>query len=150
MEALFSDPLSLGLIAVAVVLSVFMFISSRRRRRDAETMRAKIQPGAEVMTSFGLYGTLVSVDEDKNEALVETTPGTVVRVHSQTIAKVVDETETPAEDAEEDAEILEATGAIEDPAIDITDEPEFGERTDTTDAAEKPKRAPRTPKKPTE
>lgn len=140
MEALFADPLSLGLIAIAIVLIVFMFISSRRRRRDAETMRAKIQPGAEVMTSFGLYGTLVSVDEEKNEAFVETTPGTIVRVHSQTIAKVVDETETPAEDAEEDAEILEETGAIEDPSIDITDEPEYGERT------EKPKRAPRKPK----
>ncbi|MGV3711353.1 preprotein translocase subunit YajC [Pseudolysinimonas sp.] len=149
METLLSDPLSLGLIAIAVVLIVFMFISSRRRRRDAEAMRAKIQPGAEVMTSFGLYGTLVSVDEDKNEALVETTPGTVVRVHSQTIAKVVEETETPEEQAD-DAEILEATGAIEDPSIEIADEPEFGERTDTTNAAEKPKRAPRSPKKPTE
>src|SRR5690606_12890890 len=102
---------------------------------------AKIQPGAEVMTSFGLYGTLVAVDEEKNEAFVETTPGTIVRVHSQTIAKVVDETETPAEDAEEDAEILEETGAIEDPSIDITDEPEFGERSE-----DKPKRAPRKPK----
>jgi Preprotein translocase subunit YajC len=141
MEALLADPLSLGLIAIAVVLIVFMFISSRRRRRDAETMRAKIQPGAEVMTSFGLYGTLVSVDEEKNEALVETTPGTIVRVHSQTIAKVVDETEAPAEDEAEDAAILEETGAIEDPSIDITDEPEFGER------EAKPKR---TPKKPTE
>lgn len=140
MEALFADPLSLGLIAIAIVLIVFMFISSRRRRRDAETMRAKIQPGAEVMTSFGLYGTLVSVDEEKNEAFVETTPGTIVRVHSQTIAKVVDEVET-SEDADEDAEILEETGAIEDPSIDITDEPEYGERTE-----EKPKRAPRKPK----
>lgn len=144
MEALFSDPLSLGLIAIAVVLIIFMFVSSRRRRRDAETMRAKIQPGVEVMTSFGLYGTLVSVDEEKNEALVETTPGTTVRVHSQTIAKVVDETEPVEEESAEEAEILEATGAIDDPSIDITDEPEFGER------AEKPKRAPRTPKKPTE
>lgn len=140
MEALLQDPLSLGLIAIAVVLIVFMFVSSRRRKRDAETMRAKIQPGAEVMTSFGLYGTLVSVDEEKNEAFVETTPGTIVRVHSQTIAKVVDEIETP-EDEAEDADILEATGAIEDPSIDITDEPI---------ADEKPKRAPRTPKKPTE
>jgi preprotein translocase subunit YajC len=137
---LFNDPLSLALIAIAAVLIVFMFISSRRRRRDAETMRAKIVPGAEVMTSQGIYGTLVSVDEEKNEAIIETTPGTKLRVHSQTIAKVVDET-VPGEAAEE-AELLESTGAIEDPSIDITDEPEFGERT------EKPK--PRSRKKPTE
>ena len=144
---MFNDPLSLALIAIAAVLIVFMFISSRRRRRDAEATRAKIVPGAEVMTSQGIYGTLVSVDEEKNEAIIETTPGTRLRVHSQTIAKVVEDTtdETAAdEDAVEDAEILESTGAITDPDIDITDDPEYGER----DA--KPKPAPRSRKKPTE
>jgi len=140
---LFNDPLSLALIAIAGVLIVFMFISSRRRRRDAEVLRAKIVPGVEVMTSQGIYGTLISVDEEKNEAIIETTPGTRLRVHSQTIAKAIDEPET-ADDAVEEAEILEATGAITDPEIDITDEPEFGER------EEKPKPAPRSRKKPTE
>lgn len=115
------DGFSLALIAIAAVLIVFMFISSRRRRRDQESLRAKIVPGAEVMTSFGLYGTLVSVDEETNEAIVETTPGTRVRLHSQTIAKVVDET-TPVDDEAEDAEILEGTGAITDPDVNITDE----------------------------
>lgn len=135
------DGFSLALLAIAGVFIVFMFISSRRRRRDAEQMRAKIQPGAEVMTSQGIYGTLVSVDEEKNEAIIETTPGTKLRVHSQTIAKVVEET---ADESVDEAEILEATGAISDPDIDITDEPEYGER------AEKPKPAPRSRKKPTE
>ena len=139
---MFNDPLSLALIAIAAVLIVFMFISSRRRRRDAEATRAKIVPGAEVMTSQGIYGTLVSVDEEKNEAIIETTPGTKLRVHSQTIAKDVEATD--AEEAVEEAEILESTGAITDPDIDITDEPEFGER------EEKPKPAPRSRKKPTE
>lgn len=145
------DYTTLGLFALLAVFIVFMVFSSRRRRKQTEEMRAKIQPGAEVMTSFGLYGTLVSVDEEKNEALVETQPGVVLRVHSQTIAKVVDETEPVTDDVDEDAEILESTGAIADPEMDITDEPEFGERAASTDeAAEKPKSAPRTPKKPTE
>jgi preprotein translocase subunit YajC len=146
MEALFADPVNLGLFALIAVFIVFMVFSSRRRRRATEEMRAKIQPGVEIMTSFGLYGTLVSVDEDKNEALVETQPGVVVRVHSQTIAKVVDEIEDVADDEADDAEILESTGAITDPDVNITDEPEFGERSDTS-ADEKPKRS---PKKPTE
>ncbi|HWH98241.1 MAG TPA: preprotein translocase subunit YajC [Pseudolysinimonas sp.] len=140
---MFDDPLSLALIAIAAVLIIFMFISSRRRKRDAEATRAKIVPGAEVMTSQGIYGTLLSVDEEKNEAIIETTPGTKLRVHSQTIAKVVEEIE-PVADEVDDAEILESTGAIADPDIDITDEPEFGERSD------KPKPAPRSRKKPTE
>lgn len=90
-----------ALIAVAGVLIVFMFLSSRRRRREAETMRSKIVPGAEVMTGQGIFGTLISVDEEKNEAIIETTPGVQLRVHSQSIAKVVEDEPTVAEAAEE-------------------------------------------------
>jgi len=141
---MFEDPLSIALIAIAGVLIVFMFISSRRRRRDAETQREKIVPGAEVMTSQGIFGTLLSIDTDKNEAIIETTPGTKLRVHSQTIAKVVEDT------------AVDGTGVVEEEAAETPRmklnessaapmaEPEFGERTD------KPKPAPRTRKKPTE
>lgn len=135
---MFNDPLSLALIAIAGVLIVFMFISSRRRRRDAETMRAKIVPGAEVMTSQGIYGTLLSVDEEKNEAIIETTPGTKLRVHSQTIAKVVDESVPDAAADEAD----EPRAMLNESSVEPIGEPEFGERT------EKPK--PRSRKKPTE
>ena len=68
----------------------FMFRNSRKRRRDAEEMQAKLQPGAEVMTQHGIYGTLISIDDEKNEAIIETTPGTRLRVHRQTVARVID------------------------------------------------------------
>ncbi|WP_309713487.1 preprotein translocase subunit YajC [Pseudolysinimonas sp.] len=135
---MFEDPLSLALIAIAGVLIVFMFLSSRRRKRDAETMREKIVPGAEVMTSQGIFGTLLSVDEEKNEAIIETTPGTKLRVHSQTIAKVVEEIEPVADEADEPRALLN------DSSVEPMTEPEFGERSD------KPKPAPRSRKKPTE
>lgn len=127
------DLTTLALIAIAGVLIVFMFLSSRRRKRDAEAMRERIVPGAEVMTSQGIFGTLLSVDEDKNEAIIETTPGTKLRVHSQTIAKVVEEIEPVVEDA------------ADEPRVQLNEssaDPEFGER------SEKPKPRPR--KKPTE
>jgi preprotein translocase subunit YajC len=133
----FEDPLSLALIAIAGVLIVFMFISSRRRRRDAEAMREKIVPGAEVMTSQGIFGTLISVDEEKNEAIIETTPGTKLRVHSQTIAKVVEDIVPVDEDADDEARPL-----LNESSVEPMGEPEFGER------SEKPKPRPR--KKPTE
>lgn len=138
------DPFTLVLIGVAVVLIFFMFRNSRKRRKDMEEMRARIQPGAEVMTSFGMYGTLVAVDEEKNEAIVETSPGTLIRVHSQTISKVVDETLPVEESKADENERLLESGAIEDPSVDITDEPE--------PAAEEPtdKPNPRSRKKPTE
>lgn len=134
---MFEDPLSLALIAIAAVLIIFMFVSSRRRKRDAETMRQKIVPGAEVMTSQGIFGTLLSVDEETNEAIIETTPGTRLRVHSQTIAKVVEAIEPIADETDDEPRALLNESSVEP----ITD-PEFGERD------EKPKPRPR--KKPTE
>lgn len=134
---MFEDPLSLALIAIAGVLIVFMFLSSRRRKRDAEAMREKIVPGAEVMTSQGIFGTLLSVDEDKNEAIIETTPGTKLRVHSQTIAKVVEDIVPIADDAADEPRAMLNESSVEPMA-----DPEFGER------SEKPK--PRSRKKPTE
>lgn len=126
------DPLTIGLFVLLAVVIFFMFRSSRKRRRDMEELQTKMVPGVEVMTQHGIYGTLVSVDDDKNEAVIETTPGTRLRVHRQTLARVV-EPEIAADDI-----------ATEADAPAETAEPEFGERTDEA----KPKRAPR--KKPTE
>jgi preprotein translocase subunit YajC len=133
------DGFSLALIGIAGVLIVFMFISSRRRRRDAEEQREKIVPGVEVMTSQGIFGTLLSIDSDKNEAIIETTPGTKLRVHSQTIAKVVEEPVAVEDDA-----AAPSAMKLNESSVAPMSEPEFGER------ADKPKPAPRARKKPTE
>lgn len=115
------DPLLILMVAVLAVFVFMQFRSSKKRRADQETLRAKIVPGAQVMTQFGVYGTLLSIDADTNEALVETTPGTILRLHSQTILKVIeDETTDEVEAADADA--------IESAEIDAA-EPEFGERT---------------------
>jgi preprotein translocase subunit YajC len=129
------DPLTIGLFVLLAVVIVFMFRSSRKRRADAEKLQTQMVPGVEVMTQHGIYGTLVSLDEEKNEAVIETTPGTKLRVHRQTLARVVEPDEVVTDEEELEAEAGEIT-----PASD----PEFGERTDDT----KPKRSPR--KKPTE
>lgn len=118
------DPF-LIIVAVAVALFIFVqFRTAKKRRTEAANLQEKMLPGAEIMTNYGLYGTIVSINEDTNEALIETTPGTVLRVHRQTILKVVED-ETPVEDATEDV--------AEDTVSDATDqatttEPEFGER----------------------
>jgi preprotein translocase subunit YajC len=84
------DPLTIGMLVVLAILIFFMFRNSRKRRADQEKLRDQIVPGAEIMTNFGLFGTLKSIDEVSNVAEVETSPGNIVRVHRQTIAKVVE------------------------------------------------------------
>ena len=86
------DPLTIGMLVVLAVLIFFMFRNSRKRRADQEKLRDQIVPGVEIMTNFGLFGTLKSIDTVSNVAEVETSPGNIVRVHRQTIAKVIEPT----------------------------------------------------------
>jgi preprotein translocase subunit YajC len=92
------DPMTLILVALLAVMVIFMFRNSRKRKADAEALQQKMVPGAEVMTNFGLYGTLVEIDEENNVAHVEVAPGTTVRVHRQVLARVVEETQVVADD----------------------------------------------------
>ena len=131
------DYLTIGLVAVLAIMVIFMFRNSRKRKRDAEELQNKFVPGAEVMTQHGIYGTLVSIDDEKNEAVIETTPGTKLRVHRQTISRVIDPVV-----AQEDVIDEPAKPAVNESHAIPAGEPQYGERTEGS-ADEKPKRAPR-------
>jgi preprotein translocase subunit YajC len=117
------DPFTIIMLAVLAVLIFFMFRNSRKRQADARELQSKVAPGAKVMTNFGVFGTILSIDEDENQVLLETTPGTVITVHRQTVARVV----TPS-----DAETAAAPATLTD------GEPEFGQRVDETPNDETP------------
>lgn len=129
------DPLTILMIVILAALVFFMFRNSRKRRKEQEETRSKMVPGAEVMTNFGLYGRLVSVNEDDNTAVIETSPGHEVKVHRQVLARVVEPTatETAGDDAAPAGTELNEDHAI--PAEGST-EPEYGERLD--DGSKKP------------
>jgi preprotein translocase subunit YajC len=88
------DPISLFMIAVLGLLIYFMIRNSRKQRKTQEELAEKLKPGAEVMTSFGLFATVLEIDEEKNIAVLEVAKGVKVRVHRQTLTKVVEEEET--------------------------------------------------------
>jgi preprotein translocase subunit YajC len=121
--------LNVVLIAVFVLLIFFMFRNSRRNKARQEELKATIVPGAEVMTNFGLFGTLLSIDEVSNEAELEVAPGTVVRVHRQTIAKVVTTETTEGEPRSVEEAMAIANREYEESQAKAS-EPEFGERVD--------------------
>ena len=115
--------------AVLAVLIFLMFRNSRKNKARQEELKKEIVPGAEVMTNFGLFGTLVSVDELSNVAELEVSPGNIVRVHRQTIAKVVTTETTEGEPRSVEEAMAIANREYEESQAKAS-EPEFGERVD--------------------
>jgi preprotein translocase subunit YajC len=142
------------ILVFAVLLIGFMIFSSRRNRKRQSDLRSAIVPGVDVMTNFGLFGKLLSIDEATNVAEIETTPGTIVRVHRQTLSKVVSPEElapstgdTPRS-VEEAMEIANREQAERDASAKVDAEaPAYGERIDDPITKATTKRAPRAPKK---
>jgi preprotein translocase subunit YajC len=142
------------LIVVALGLVFLMFRNSRKNKARQAELKNQMVPGVEVMTNFGLFGKLLSVDELSNVAEIETSPGTIVRVHRQTLSKVVPPVEGGDTDAPRSVEEAmeranrEAAEREEESRkqIEAQGEPEFGERVEpTVEPVKKPVR--RTTKK---
>lgn len=115
---------------IIIVIVAFMFRNGRKRSRDAAAMTQGLRPGAEIMTSSGIFGTIVSMDEETNKIVLETHPGTNLTIHRQAIGKIV----TPVA---EDGTVVNGEPVVLD---DAAADPEFGERvsltkTDADDAA---------------
>lgn len=131
------DPVTIVILLLLVVLIVFMFRNRRKRANEQAELQKKMQPGVELMLTFGLYGTLVSVDDDENVAEVEIAPGTVIKVHRQTLGRIVEPVAETAGATSTGTTVVEPGEATtsyslnEDHAIPSS-EPDFGERIDTT------------------
>lgn len=112
------------LIVILVGFAAFMFWNSRKRKKQQSDLALKMVPGARVMLSFGLYGRLLSVNEEQTTADVEIAPGVIVTVHRQTLARVVEE---PSDVVETDALAAPVVEPAE-PTLADAEEPEYGER----------------------
>jgi preprotein translocase subunit YajC len=148
------DATTIIMVLLLVVLVFFMFRNKRKREAQQATLQSKMVPGVEVMLSFGVYGTLVSIDDEANIAEVEVSPGTVLRVHRQTLGRVVEPVVADDDAVATDADELHARPADTRPADDlIVDDttadrtsPAYGERVDeprldTTTDTDKPNKA---------
>jgi preprotein translocase subunit YajC len=96
------DPISLLMIGALALLVMFMVRNSKKQRATQMELQEKLVPGAEVMTSFGLYANVVSIDDDTNIAVIDAGSGTLLRVHRQTLTKVVAEDVAPEPEAIDD------------------------------------------------
>lgn len=98
------------ILPLALAFLIFsMFRRQRKAKQEVTQMRSQLAPGAEVMTQFGLFGTIVSIDEENNKAVIELSPGNTATVHTQALSKVVTQEPAAAAASEEDVREAEPT-----------------------------------------
>ncbi|MEY2848350.1 MAG: hypothetical protein RI885_1015 [Actinomycetota bacterium] len=102
------DPTLILLVVALGAFIVFQIFQGRKRKRETEDRQSKFVVGAEIMTNYGLYGTILSIDDDRNLVEIESTPGVMLKIHRQTILKIADYEEAAA------AKALEAAGIDDD------------------------------------
>ncbi|WP_239313940.1 preprotein translocase subunit YajC [Frankia sp. Cj3] len=92
---------------ILIVALVFFFMSTQRRRQRAHQQTlASLLPGTLVVTTAGLYATVVEVDE--GDVLLEVAPEVVCRFARAAIARVVS---APDDDSQPDGEAAEGEAA---------------------------------------
>lgn len=87
------DPLdSLGALLPILLIGVIFYLlilrPSRNRQKQQQQLLASLSPGAQIMTTAGVFGTVVSVDDD--EVAVEVAPGVVLRMVKAAIGRIVE------------------------------------------------------------
>jgi preprotein translocase subunit YajC len=75
---------NLLIFALPVLLIIFMFMTQRRRQREAKAVQSSLTIGDEVTTTSGLLGRIVALDE--RIATLEVSPGVRVRFDRRALA----------------------------------------------------------------
>lgn len=93
-----------ALLPLLAILALFWFMVVRpqqRRQKEVVRLQESIQVGQRVMMSSGIFGTVVSLADDR--ARLEIAPGTQIDIARAAIAKVDEPLPQSGTDAHDDA-----------------------------------------------
>jgi preprotein translocase subunit YajC len=80
--------ITLALPVLMIVGFYFLLIRPQRTRQKAQqALLSSLEVGDEVMTTGGIFGTIVEIDEDEGTVVVEIAPGTRIRMLRQGISQ---------------------------------------------------------------
>ncbi len=79
----------LPLVLILLFFYVFVIRPARARQREAAALQDRLAPGQRVMTTAGLFATVVAVEDDV--VVLETAPGATSRWARPAIGRILDE-----------------------------------------------------------
>lgn len=99
----FGSPLLMLLLFGLMMLMLIVLPVSRARKaqQQLKERQQEMIPGTKVMTNFGLYGTVDSLDREHNLAYLEIAPDTVVKVHLMTVTTIEEDLSPAGEVSQE-------------------------------------------------
>jgi preprotein translocase subunit YajC len=123
---------------IIAIVAVFYFLIIRpqkKRQKDQAELISSLVAGAEIMTIGGLYGTIISIDDDR--VRIEVADGSELVFAKSAIARVVppsiddadDEDGDAGSDDDEQPEAVAAADATEEPVGLTAEEPEAAAET---------------------
>ncbi len=93
--------IGLALPLLMIVGFYFLLIRPQRnRQRSQQALLSSLEVGDEVMTTGGIFGTIVEIDDDEGVLTVEIAPGTRVKMMRQGISQRFVEDEADDDDGE--------------------------------------------------
>ena len=102
-----SNPIALFL-PLILMGGVFYFLLIRPQQRRVRAQQAlvnAVEVGDEIMTTGGIFGTIVDIDEDEGTVMIEIAPGTQIRMVKSGISRRLtedDDYESEDEDQDQD------------------------------------------------
>ena len=105
-----------ALLPFALILVAFYFLilrPQRARAKQAEQLQARLAPGAEIMTTSGIFATVLEIRDDS--IVVEVSPGSTLRITKAAVGRVVP---TDVEDADDAEDADPTTDAVDGPDAD--------------------------------
>jgi preprotein translocase subunit YajC len=100
---------SLLIFLVPLGLLFFLMRSQKRKMQAQQALQQQADVGDEVITTAGIYGTIVEADDDEGTIVLEIAPGTRIKMLRGGISRrLVDEDE--GYDVDEDEEPDDAAG----------------------------------------
>lgn len=114
------------------LLIIFMVRNGKKRRDQTAMMQSGIQPGAEVMTQSGIFGTVEDIDDLDENKITLRTGTSVLIVHRNAIGNIltrIDEEEEVTDELAPDDDPAFGERFAESDGID-----NLGDETSTTDS----------------
>ena len=109
-----------------VAMVGFLYFSTRKRKQSAQQMASSLQVGSRIMTTAGLYATVMAVEDDG--ILLEVAPGVYSKYARQAVSRVIEspddapiEHEAIHDDSIEDG--YDDGSTSRDKSIDLNKEP---------------------------